>query len=85
MSETLREHELKILPEYFSEVKAGRKNFEIRRNDRDYRVGDILILKEYRKGKYTGEEVRRKVTYIYHGDGTYGLSEGFAVLSIEEV
>jgi hypothetical protein len=29
-------HELKILPQYYEEVKAGNKNFELRKNDRDY-------------------------------------------------
>ena len=40
-------HELKILPEYFKAQKAGKKNFEIRKNDRDYKVGDKLVLTEY--------------------------------------
>lgn len=33
-------HELKILPEYYEEVKCGNKNFELRKNDRDYKVYD---------------------------------------------
>lgn len=37
-------HELKILPEYFEAVTSGRKQFEIRKNDRDFKVGDQLIL-----------------------------------------
>lgn len=81
--EKMKTHELKILPEYYEEVALYRKTFEIRRNDRDYQVGDKLILKEYYKGKYTGREVTRYVSYIYHGDGTYGLPEGFCVMSIK--
>lgn len=76
-------HELKILPEYFDEVAIRRKTFEIRKNDRDYQVGDCLILKEWYRGKYTGRELKRYVSYIYHGDGTYGLPEGFCVMSIK--
>lgn len=51
-------------------------------NDRDYNVGDTLILKEWYRGKYTGREIRRTVSYIYYGDGNYGLSDGYVVMAI---
>ena len=35
-------HELKIKYEYLKEVQAGRKTFELRKNDRDYQVGDLI-------------------------------------------
>lgn len=59
-------HELKILPEYFAPVKEGKKTFEIRKNDRDFKVGDTLILKEIysNSDKFTGREVTKKITYI---------------------
>lgn len=37
-------HYLKILPEYFKDVEFGTKTFELRRNDRDYHPGDMLVL-----------------------------------------
>ena len=50
-------HELKILPEYFEALASGTKTFEIVLNDREYKVGDLLILREWTPlFFYTGRE-----------------------------
>ncbi len=74
-------HELKILPEYFNDVATGKKNFEIRKDDRDpkYAVGDWLILKEYDGKKYTGKTVLVVIKYIYRGEF---CKDGYCVLGI---
>ncbi|MFP7215891.1 DUF3850 domain-containing protein [Lactococcus garvieae] len=48
----MKTHELKLDIKYFDEVKSGKKNFEIRKNDRDFKVGDILVLKAFNEGFY---------------------------------
>lgn len=77
-------HELKSWPEYFSATLHGRKKFELRRHDRDFHVGDELLLKEwdpekpkgilipgdYPKGVYTGREVLVRVDYIMKAEET---------------
>ncbi|MBQ7340366.1 MAG: DUF3850 domain-containing protein [Clostridia bacterium] len=40
-------HHVKIAPIHYEEIASGRKNFEIRFNDRNYKVGDIVALEEY--------------------------------------
>lgn len=77
-------HELKCWAEYFHEIFTGRKGFEVRKNDRNYQVGDTLILKEWLPNmeKYSGDEVTVKVTYILHG-GQFGIEEGYCVMSIQ--
>ncbi|GAB2021708.1 hypothetical protein RyT2_07820 [Pseudolactococcus yaeyamensis] len=37
-------HRLKLHSDYFEAVKNGIKTFEIRKNDRGFKVGDTLIL-----------------------------------------
>ena len=39
-------HQLKIRAEYLEQVQLGNKNFEIRSNDRDFKVGDLVELME---------------------------------------
>lgn len=59
-------HKLKTWPVYFYAVTAGTKTFEIRKNDRDFRVGDVLILQCYdpKAQTYNGQEVVRCVSCI---------------------
>lgn len=76
--------ELKILPEHFADVKRGVKKSELRYNDRDYAVGDMLILREYTGTEYTGRRVCVVITHILQNCG-FGLLEGWAILSIRRL
>ena len=77
-------HELKTWTEYFQRVFTGQKNFELRKDDRHFMVGDTLRLKEWdnEKQEYTGREVFRTVTYILKG-GQFGLQEGYVIMGIQ--
>ncbi len=76
-------HELKILPRYFREVCNGNKTFELRKDDRNYKVGHKLKLREYFYSKYTGEECTKTITYILRNCEKYGLKKGFVILGIK--
>ena len=58
------QHNLKIFPQYFEAIKCGEKTFEVRKKDRNYQVGDYLILKEWDGMTCSGREITAKVTYI---------------------
>lgn len=75
-------HSLKILPEYYDLHCNGSKTFEIRQNDRDFQVGDFLLLEEYfpETKRYTGRSILKPVKYIFHG-GQFGLEPGFVIIS----
>lgn len=84
--EEAKTHNLKTWVEYFSEVTRGIKTFEVRKNDRDFKRGDILNLHEYdhKSEKYTGVSASYKVTYILSG-GSFGIETGTVVMGIEPV
>ncbi len=75
-------HELKIDPEYYKAVLFGYKRFEVRKNDRDFKIYDILLLREYDRNKntYTGKELRKKIYYIL--DNQEYLREGYVILGL---
>lgn len=80
------EHQLKIIPKYFEDVVLNNKNFEIRKDDRDFKVNDILVLREYdeTKKQYTGCEATCKVIYLLkHEDFPQGIKEGYCVMGIK--
>lgn len=76
-------HDLKCWPEFFAAVRDGLKPFEVRKNDRDFRVGDTLRLWEYdpQLDMHTGMFFHRSVTYALNG-GQFGVEDGFVVLGL---
>jgi hypothetical protein len=84
----MTEHELKCWPEPFKDVLDGVKLCEVRKNDRDFKVGDVLLLREWRRerdthlgGDFTGQRVRMRITHVVAG-GLFGLPADMCVLSI---
>ncbi len=86
----MQTHDLKSWPEFFEPLFSGVKTFELRLNDRRFKVGDRLRLREFddRKGIYTGREVSKTITYMIDGIGpgcitpAKGLSRGYAILAL---
>lgn len=81
-NEEMKIHELKITPSYFEDVIYNRKKFEVRRNDRGYKLDDYLWLREYDTGyqEYSGREVVVKIIYML--EDFVGLKENYVVLGI---
>jgi hypothetical protein len=88
-----RWHDLKTDAPVWDDAAAGRKGYEIRRDDRDYQVGDGLRL---RKTLHTAAEMGAGAPLIYTKDqplavvvthvlrgAIYGVADGFAILSFQ--
>ncbi|MEN6637705.1 MAG: DUF3850 domain-containing protein [Smithella sp.] len=85
-------HELKTDMGHFQAVLDDNKTCEIRFNDRNFKLWDILVLREtqatgeqMKRGMpliYTGREIRAWVTHIIRGPEC-GIAAGWVVMSIK--
>lgn len=59
-------HDIKVWPDYFEAIRTHRKPWEVRENDRGYREGDTLILREWdpKSRSYTGRALKARVGYV---------------------
>lgn len=90
------EHVLKVVSPYFDALADGTKTFEVRKNDRAFQRGDVLILWEY-DGSGPGRPCKRwncpdckprslraDITFVYSGDPRFsGIEPGHVVLGIK--
>ena len=76
-------HLIKIKKIYFMRLIEEQKKFEVRLNDRDYQVGDVLdflILADDMKIEYG--DVPFRIIYVHHG---LGMAENYVVLGVEAI
>lgn len=74
-------HDVKSVSPYYEDVVRGGKSFDVRQNDRDYAVGDALVMRHWNKERYTGRYTHALITYMIEGPPY--LPDGLAVLGIE--
>jgi hypothetical protein len=78
-------HELKTWKDYFEEILSGAKKFELRLNDRDFKVGDVVKLLEYENiiGYFTERSILIRITQILKDAKHFGLMDGFCIFSFD--
>jgi hypothetical protein len=93
----MSEHELKIWPPFFQDIVSGRKTFDVRRNDRKFKVDDTIRFREWEPKEhghqdapyYTGREHSMRICYILDPrpdrDPDCGLVAGYVVLRLMPV
>ena len=84
------EHKLKTWPNYWDAVACGDKTFEVRRDDRGFQKGDVLVLQKYTIGdgyitcsgeRFKIQELRKIITYVLTG-GQLGIEPGYVVIGL---
>jgi len=76
-----RIHELKCLPNFYSQVVNGFKTFEVRKDDRGFLHGDVIHLQEFSSGQYSGRSCILKITYILKD--FEALVPGYVILGVK--
>lgn len=75
-------HTLKIKKVYGDAILEGLKTFELRKNDRDYKVGDLIqFVTGVGGGLYFPELY--EITYILKDCPEYGLDKDYCILAIK--
>ncbi len=82
-------HELKTINPFFTDSINGKKLWEIRLNDRSYKLGDEVILREYNpsNNSYSGRRITGIITYIFRADDypNLGLDENYVIFGYDRL
>lgn len=86
-------HELKLSNKYFNDVLLCKKTFEIRKNDRDYQVGDLIHFISVNDNDIHKLDLIRimnndnvyRITYVLKDVEEYGLDNDYCILGIKKL
>lgn len=80
-------HQIKLQKAFFEEKIAGKKPWELRFDDRGYKVGDYLgeneVIEVDGEWRETGRFVLEKITNIVRHEDCVGLHVGWVILTCE--
>ena len=86
----MNEHRLKTNHDHFEAILGGIKSFEVRRDDRNFAVGDTLWLREWvaptsfeGSGHYTGRDLRAELVFKQPGGEGFGVGSGHCVMQFK--
>ncbi|MEI7510620.1 MAG: DUF3850 domain-containing protein [Candidatus Peregrinibacteria bacterium] len=74
-------HTLKIHRNYYEELVAGNKTFELRWNDRNFQKGDILEF--YDTETLVVHKQKFEILSVFSSLPCLGLKEGWVILSLK--
>lgn len=82
----IKTHILKAYPGPFRAVKRGRKRFEFRLDDRGFREGHRLRLREWNPEdrKYTGDELLLEILQLSRGPD-WNIPRGYVIMSVAPI
>lgn len=82
-----KRHELKTTPDSFQELWSEHRKFDVRKDDRGFQPGDMILFREYdlRTMKYSGRQISAMVEYLFDLGCPLTNLNGFVVLQISTI
>jgi hypothetical protein len=90
----MTEHVLKTLGTAWDAIKAGEKGFEVRKNDRFFQRGDVVVLRKLHEdgrhyatdptspSRFATLDLKFKIGWMLQG-GQFGIESGYVVFQLE--
>lgn len=79
-------HVLKLKKMYYRDVMIRNKKAELRKDDRDYEVGDLIHFVDVQGKEFEAYyDNLFRITHILRNVPEYGLQDGYAILSIDQL
>lgn len=78
---------LRTWPGYFRSIWRGQKRAEIRKNDRNFQVGDRVLLIEFDpvtgRQPVPSRDILVEISHLLRADGILGIETGFCMWSFK--
>lgn len=89
-------HKLKIKHSYYVDIYLGKKTFELRKNDRDFQVGDVIHFIDLHDeiidlfdtkacDVNIEDDTLYQITYVLKNVPEYGLDKDYCILGIRKL
>lgn len=76
-------HYIRLATTNYDDVASGKKAFELLKNDRDYKTGDLLEMSEFKDGRNTGRAITAEIVYML--ENYTGLTDGYCILGTKVI
>jgi len=80
--------ELKILKNYFNDILFNNKRFELRKNDKNFLINDVIILREFDDINnsytyYSENKITIRIIYVLKDVEKYGLNKDYCIFGFD--
>lgn len=65
----------------YKEISTKERRFDVRKNEKAYKKGEIVEMLEFSNGEHTGNTIKATITYVL--EDCQGLCDGYCIIGFE--